>query len=182
MRDLILDMPERLQRILHFREIANAENYELTTIDRYLIRLIDTKLISKAPESRISEWERHLGLKSTGTLAMRRAYIRGVICGAGKLNEDTIRRIVRNLTGREVLIALADRVLKVQIISTSYEEILPYDNIVNALCLRLPAHIELQIIKYQSTWGDIKTKFMTWGDVKNVGTWGDISVSAPVEP
>ena len=37
-----------------------------------------------------------------------------------------------------------------------------------------PAHIEILIKLIFTTWGEIKERYSTWGDVLNRGTWENI--------
>ena len=143
MRKLIKELPPYWQEIPEMLAIQGALQAELLQIKSKADSIILDAFIDTASEERISQWEKKLTIVPTGSLKQRRLYLKSVIRGFGKLNEEKIKTIVSTLTGSSAAVRLEDGAILLTIAQPVYmgEDILL--SIDNALRPRLPAHLGL---------------------------------------
>lgn len=176
--DLLYNLPEMFQDIMFFYETLTAEGMNLTHAQRYLNRATNESLISKASKRRVEQWEEAIGLKSNGDLSQRKMFLKSLLRGQGKLNEEAVKLIVSAFTGNNCVVKFENSTLRVEIISPEPGEVFLYEDVIKALRPRVPAHIALDVVKCYMTWKDVKEKFATWGAAKNE-TWETFKAVLP---
>lgn len=136
---------------------------------------LDARIMT-ASAKRITEWEQDLGISSDGrTLDQRRQFIISIFRGSGKLNEARIKNIVNAFTGGSAIVTFRDGTLTVKVLPPNAGETYMFPDVEKALSVRVPAHLELQVVRYYSTWDDISRDFATWDDVRNnLANWNAV--------
>lgn len=136
---------------------------------------LDARIMTASAE-RITEWEQDLGILSEGrTLEQRRQFIISIFRGSGKLNEARIKNIVTAFTGGSAIVTFKDGTLTVKVLPPENGEMYMFNDVEKALSVRVPAHLELQVVRYYSTWDDISRDFATWDDVRNnLANWNAV--------
>jgi hypothetical protein len=175
---LIGYLPALYDGILEMEELLAAEDEQFSQLEPFLPRLVDESTISKADESRISEWEKLLQIVPTGTLAQRRMMVIATLRGQGKLNEQKIKEIVASFTGDEnAEVKLENSRLKIRIYPPGNGEIFIFPDVERALSPLIPAHISLKAERWYCTWDDIKTRKADWQTVSaDFADWHDIKM------
>lgn len=171
MSRLIEYLPEFLREIKEFKELFEAEDYEVDILYPSIESIFAEALIMYCSEERLSQWERALGVVPQGTVDERRYYIKALLRGNGKLNEQKIKSIVDAFTGGEAIVSFNNSVIVVKILPPNNGEVYRFPDVERALKPLVPAHLGLSVLRYYSTWGDIKNNYADWNTVSQAESW-----------
>ncbi len=166
MRELIKELPPYWWEIPEMVSIQNALQSELIELESGFDRIIWDTFIDTASEERISQWEKRLSIVPMGSLEQRRLYLKSVIRGFGKLNEEKIRSIVNALTGGDAIATFEDGVIIVKVLPPNNGSVFLFPDVERSLEPRKPAHLGLRVVRYYSTWGVIANRFADWQEVE----------------
>ena len=169
--------PQVIQSIEEFKAIANAEYPEFEDMEQAKNRVTDDAYLVTMSEERIAQWEHILGIVPIGGSSVedRRGTVTARIRGQGKLNTDTINRIVNAFTGGTATAWLADSVLHVEVTPPKDNRQYLFANIEQELRNKTPAHLGLNVYRNYYLWGEAKADFATWADLKEAfDTWEDV--------
>ncbi|MDI2588035.1 DUF2313 domain-containing protein [Psychrobacillus sp. NEAU-3TGS] len=180
--DLIQHLPDFLQDVLEFQVLFNAENIEIDRLNSSIQKGLLDVFIRTASIERITRLETFLRYKGEGTLEQRRSYLLALMQKGKKLNEPMIKEVAKTITGSDCIVSFfgsdelnnpepGQGVLLVQVLSPDSSKDYRYADIARALKPLAPAHIKLLVIKYFSTWEDIKNNFHDWNAVAAMKDW-----------
>lgn len=160
-------LPAYWQDSLEMKELQEALGDKVDELaDVIDSAYLDTRIMTASAE-RLTEWETDIGLASEGrTLDQRRKFILSLLRGSGKLNEAKINNIVNTFTGGTAVSVVRDGTLTVTITPPSLGETYLFPDVENALSVRVPAHLELKVVRHYSTWEDIRKTASSWGDLR----------------
>lgn len=172
MRELIQELPPYWHEVPEMRELQRVIQKMFEGIEAESDKILLDTFIDTASEERIVEWEKRLTITPEGTLEQRRLYLKAVIRGFGKLNEEKIKSIVNALTGGDAIVTFEAGVITVRVLPPNNGEIYLFPDVERAIEPRKPAHLGLSVVRYYSTWNDIRDNFNTWGALKDgLETW-----------
>lgn len=188
--DLLNYLPEFMQEIKEFKEIVQAENVVFNILSNDIEYFLNQLFIDSASPETVFRFENFLGIKGEGTLDQRKSYILALIKKGDKLNEKSIKTIVDTITGSEAIVTFyainevnspknGHAVLLVQVLSPDNNKDYKYDDIQRALQPLVPAHIDLMVIKYFSTWQNVKDNYLDWGAAAQAASWQEINDYIP---
>lgn len=167
MRNLINELPSYWHEVPEMKELQRVIQKLFEDIEIESDKILLDTFIDTASEERISEWEKCLTVIPKGTLEQRRLYLKAVIRGFGKLNEEKVKSIVNALTGGGAIVIFEAGVITVKVLPPNNGEVYLFPDIERALELRKPAHLGLNVVRYYSTWDIIENRFTTWGEIKS---------------
>lgn len=167
MANLMKLLPAYWQESMEMRELQRVLGDKVDELAEVIdSAYLDARIMTASAE-RLTEWETDIGLASEGrTLDQRRKFILSLLRGAGKLNEAKISNIVSTFTGGTAVSVFRDGTLTVTISAPSLGETYLFPDVENALSVRVPAHLILKVVRYYSTWGDIRSTASSWGDLR----------------
>lgn len=176
MGKLINYLPTYWHDSAEMQEILDSNEVEIDSLLADSKPIFIDNLILQASEERISGWERALQLTPLGTLEERRVYVLSVLMGIGKLNEKKIIDIVDIFTGGGgAIVTFANGVIDVKVLPPRNGEGFDFASIERSINKQRPAHLGLNVVRYYSTWGDIKEQFTSWQDVRDSKpSWRDV--------
>lgn len=172
--------PQAIQSILEFKAIVDGEHQEFTSVDEGLNQIILDAYLTTMSEERIKQWEKKLNIHplSNSTLSDRRETIIARIRGQGKLNTESINRIVNTFTGGKARSWIEDSTLHVEVTPPPGNKDYQFTNLKKELTSKIPAHLGFEIYRVYPTWGEVKTNNQDWLDVHiNYNTWDDVRVN-----
>lgn len=188
--DLISYLPSFMRDILEYKILLEAESIEL---DFFYNEVNKTRLdafIRTASIEKITRLEKFLRFKGEGSLDQRRTYLLALLQKGKKLNEGIIKDVANTITGSDCLVTFfgADELgnpmpnfalIQVQILSPDNNKDYRYEDIFRTLKPLVPAHIKLLVIRYFSTWGDVKDNFQDWNAVATMADWNAVKSYIP---
>ena len=169
--------PNIIQSISEFQAIIDAEHPEVTEFKGGIDRVISDAYLSTMSEERIKQWEKKLNIQPLvgSSISDRRETIIARIRGQGKLNTESINRIVNAFTGGTAKSWIKDSILHVEITLPEDNKSYQFANLKKELKSKLPAHIGFDIEQKYSTWEDINEKNQDWSEVRSdYATWYDV--------
>lgn len=180
--DLIKYLPIILQDVTEYNAIFQAENLEFDVLYGQINKSNLDVYIRTASIEKITRIESFLNYKGEGTLEQRRSYLLSLMQKGKELNESVIKEVANTITGSDCIVTFfgADEsnnplpgygLLQVQVLSPDNSKEYRYADIARALKPLAPAHIKLIVIKYFSTWSDVRTNFQDWNAVNNMESW-----------
>ena len=172
--------PQAIQSILEFQAIVDGEHQEFNGIDGGLNQIILDAYLTTMSEERIKQWEKRLNIQplSNSTLSDRRETIIARIRGQGKLNTESINRIVNTFTGGTAKSWIEDSILHVEITPAPGNKDYQFINLKQELVSKIPAHLGFEVYRVYPTWGEVKTNDQDWLGVHiNYDTWDDVRVN-----
>lgn len=183
--NLINYIPEYLRDIREFKLIMEGESQKFNELYFIKDKTLDMQFVDYMDIEAITRYENFLGIIGQGTLEQRRAYIRALYIKGDKLSEFSIKAVVKSITGGKALVKFfgGDEVLnpnpgqgtlRVQVLSPDPNINYKFDDIIRAIAPYMPAHIKLNLIKYFSTWGDIKQAYTDWQAIKKASNWEEL--------
>lgn len=172
--NLIKYLPHFLQEVREFQELFPPIDDEINILFPYIESLFAESIIMYCSEARIKEWEQNLGIVPTGTLDERRLYIKAMLRGNGKLNEAKIKSIVDAFTGGDAIVSFEDSTITVKILPPNNGEVYRFPDVERALKPLIPAHLGLSVVRFYSTWADIKNNYGSWENVASATDWNEI--------
>lgn len=177
--------PEVIKNIEEFRALMMTEGFEIDFLHSELEFILNEAYLLTMSESRVAEWEKRLQLLPSvdDTFEDRRDTIIATIRGSGKLNTALISSIVNAFTGGSAISYVKDSALIVKITPPPGNKQYRFENVVNVLKRKTPAHLGLRVERNYSTWGEIKTNFASWNTLNEHlnadgqgATWEDIKL------
>lgn len=184
-------VPDFISSAKEFTKIYETENLELDKAFASIEKTVSDMFILSASSEVITRIENFIGIKGQGTLEQRKYFIISLLAKGSKLNEKVIKGIANTITGSNCIVTFfgADELdnpypgyglLQVQVLSPDNQKDWRYEDIFRALKPLTPAHIKLLVIKYFSTWEDIKNNFVGWDAVAtNMEDWQTIKNYIP---
>lgn len=120
-------------------------------------------------ESRLAEWENALEIDvpENSTVEERRNVIIAKIRGQNKFNVSNIKSIVKAFTGGDAEVTVADGVISVKVLPPNNGQLYNQSALVWELKNKIPAHMQLNIERYYSTWGDVKNNETSWQSIRS---------------
>ena len=120
-------------------------------------------------ESRLAEWENALEIDvpENSTVEERRNVIIAKIRGQNKFNVSNIKSIVKTFTGGDAEVNIADGVISVKVLPPNNGQLYNQSALVWELKNKIPAHMQLNIERYYSTWGDVKNNETSWQGIRS---------------
>ena len=120
-------------------------------------------------ESRLAEWENALEIDvpENSTVEERRNVIIAKIRGQNKFNVSNIKSIVKTFTGGDAEVTVADGVISVKVLPPNNGQLYNQSALVWELKNKIPAHMQLNIERYYSTWGDVKNNETSWKSIRS---------------
>lgn len=173
---LMKHLPEYWHQNLEMQEILKrqCEEFKLYVLSQEPV--FTDSFILQASEDRIVEWEKKLGITGNGTLDERRQVIFSMLYSIRKLDEATIKELVRlNCSNADCNVRIKNSNIDVEVLPTSHNGYYNFANLNRVLNIKKPAHLGLKVYFYECTWGEIKKNFSTWNDVKTYGNWSDVN-------
>ena len=174
--------PQVLKDCRDIQSIILAEYPEFDLVAKAKDQVENEAFLDDMTEGRIAQWEKLLGLSvlPTYTLDERRRIIEGKLRDPGKLNETVIQQIVSTMTNGTAEVSFADGVLTVEITPSANDGLDLYPNVDQALEVRMPAHIWLNVTRKLATWQTLLDNEDTWGDVKShYSSWRYVKTIVP---
>lgn len=189
---LIEYLPEYLQDIKEFKLIMEAESQKFNELYFTKDKTLDMQFVDYMDIEAITRYENFLGIVGEGTLEQRRSYIRALYSKGDKLSENSIKAVVKSITGGKALIKFfggdealnpnpGQGTLRVQVLSPDMNINYKFDDIIRAIAPYMPAHIKLNLIKYFATWGDISEAYTDWQAIKEASSWQELYNYIPPE-
>lgn len=172
--NLIRYLPHFMQEVREYQELFPPIDDEINILYPYIESIFAETIIMYCSEARIEEWERNLKIVPAGTLEERRLYIKAVLRGNGKLNEAKIKSIVDAFTGGDATVTFENSTIIVKILPPNNGEIYRFPDVERALKPLIPAHLNLSVIRFYSTWKDIKNNYGSWNMVASATDWNEI--------
>jgi hypothetical protein len=169
-------LPEYWHSNVEMQEILKrqCEEFKLYVLSQEPV--FTDSFILQASENRVVEWEKKLGITANGTLDERRQVIFGMLYSIRKLDEATIKELVKlNCSNADCNVRIKNSNIDVEVLPTSHNDYYNFANLNRVLNIKKPAHLGLKVYFYECTWGEIKKNFSTWNDVKTYGNWSDVN-------
>lgn len=174
--DLMRYVPHVYRKFDEFKPIMEAGDLELDLLYPAIESIFTDSIIMYCSEERLSEWEKALGIIPSGTVEERRYFLKAFMRGTGKLNEAKIKSIVEAFTGGEAIVTFIekDSLIDVKVMPPNNGEVFRFPDVERALKPLIPAHLQLSVTRFYSTWGDIKNNFADWNDVMQFKDWNEV--------
>ncbi len=172
--NLIEYLPQYLQDIKEFNIIFDSEDIQLDILFPLIESIFNERLIMQCSEERLSQWEKALGATPKGTVEERRYFVKALLRGGGKLNENKIKSIVEAFTNGDCIVTFESSIINVRVLPPDNGEVYRFPDVERALQPLIPAHIGLNVMRYYSTWGDIRNNFSSWETVSKKASWGSV--------
>lgn len=177
--ELIKYLPEFLREFTEFKELFKAEDSEFDMLSPSVDNIFSESTIKYCSENSIKEWEQALGIKPNGTLEQRRLFLLAMLRGQGKLNEAKIASIVEAFTGGDAITSFANSVITVKVLPPNNGEIYLFPDVERALKPLIPTHLGLIVMRFYSTWSDIKLNITSWESVSQTADWQAVKSYIP---
>lgn len=177
--DRMLDYyPKAIQQILEFQALINTEGFEVDFLSDEINVSVNEAYLSTMGEDRIVSWEKLLGIihGADETLTDRRDTIIARIRGQGKLNTTLINSIVGAFTGGTAISYIKDSVLYVKITPPPDNKQYKFNNVVQELSKKIPAHLGIAVTRNYATWGEIRDNFADWNAINQLTSWEDLMI------
>lgn len=172
---LIEYLPPYLHDVVELQEVFPPIDDEIAILYPHIESIFDEAIIANCSEERIREWEHDLHIIPMGTIDERRYFIKAMLRGGGKLNEEKIKSVVNAFTdGGSARVSFEDSTIIVQVLPPNNGEVYRFPDVERALKPLIPAHLNLSVVRYYNTWDDIKQNFNSWDDVVQTGSWDDV--------
>ena len=72
------------------------------------------------------------------------------------------------------MVSFENSVINVKVLPPNNGEVYRFPDVERALKPLVPAHLGLSVMRYYSTWGDIKNNFGSWDTVERSENWNEI--------
>ncbi len=175
-------LPEYLHDIREFKLIMKAESERFNDFYFKSDKSVDFQFVNSMPVETLQRYETFLGVVGEGTVEQRRAYIRALYSKGVKLSETSIKAIVKSITGGKAVIKFftggealnpnpGQGTLRVQVLSPDPTINYKFDDIIRAIAPYMPVHIKLELLRYFSTWEDIKEAYLDWNAINQAESW-----------
>lgn len=183
-------VPEFISEIDKFKAIYDNENITLDKLYANIEKIKDDVFITSASNEAIERIESFINIKGQGTLEQRKNYLKSLIQKGNKLNESSIKDIVKTITGSDCIITFfaanetdgkgeGNSLLRVEVLSPDNEKDYRYDDIARTLTPLVPCHIRLSVIKFFASWDDVKINHADWNSLLSLGSWKAVNQCIP---
>lgn len=174
--ELITYYPRYYRDVLEMRAILESHGMIADELEENIEQSYYNTFVDLMDDEALADFESflHIPPDSTKTLEERRYYVKGLLAGRGKLNETMIKSVVKSFTGGECLVTFAGSVVTVRIFPPDGGEGFRFEDVEAVLKPLMPAHLGLEIVRFYSTWGNIKNNYTDWAEVKAEDNWTDI--------
>lgn len=169
--------PEIVKKIKEFPAMVQAKCPEMGFLSEERTKILNNAWMLTMDETRVKQWERLLGIVPLpdSTLEDRRETIAARVYGGYKLNTESIRAIVNIFTQSGCRSYFRDSTIYVIIYPPSGDKTYKFENIENELWRRVPAHLNLNVSRSYSTWGDVNNHHASWNTLYNeYNNWEDV--------
>lgn len=169
--------PEIVKKIKEFPAMVQAKCPEMGFLSEERVKILNNAWMLTMDETRVKQWERLLGIVPLpdSTIEDRRETIAARVYGGYKLNTESIRAIVNIFTQSGCRSYFRDSTIYVIIYPPSGDKTYKFENIENELWRRVPAHLNLNVSRSYSTWGDVNNHHASWNTLYNeYNNWEDI--------
>ena len=169
--------PEIVKKIKEFPAMVQAKCPEMGFLSEERVKILNNAWMLTMDETRVKQWERLLGIVPLpdSTLEDRRETIAARVYGGYKLNTESIRAIVNIFTQSGCRSYFRDSTIYVIIYPPSGDKTYKFENIENELWRRVPAHLNLNVSRSYSTWGDVNNHHASWNTLYNeYNNWEDV--------
>lgn len=169
--------PEIIKKIKEFPAMVQAKCPEMGFLSKERVKILNNAWMLTMDETRVKQWERLLGIVPLpdSTLEDRRETIAARVYGGYKLNTESIRAIVNIFTQSGCRSYFRDSTIYVIIYPPSGDKTYKFENIENELWRRVPAHLNLNVSRSYSTWGDVNNHHASWNTLYNeYNNWEDV--------
>lgn len=181
--------PEVIKAIREFQILIKTQSLQVEDLHAELTKLLGNAYIDTADETRIADWERVLGITPLPQgdddfdtwVSDRRETILARLYSSQKLNTKSISDIVQIFTGGTAASYFRDGVIYVLISPPKNNKQYKFENVVQELGRKIPAHIMFQVDRAYSTWLQCNENNATWGDVmNNFANWEEVLLWTPL--
>lgn len=170
-------LPEFLRDIREFKVILNTESIQYSQLMYSINKNLNNNFLDTMTIEVIERLEKFLGVIGEGTLEQRRNYLRALFKKGEKLNEASIRTIIKTITGSEAIIKFytgseieapfqGQGTLSIRVLSPDTSVNYRFEDVARTIVPLMPAHIKLELIKYFATWADIRNSYSSWETLK----------------
>lgn len=177
--DIIKYLPDVLKEITEYKAICDAEDAEIDMLYPSIDNIFSESTIMYCSEFRLNEWEQALKITPKGTVEQRRLFLLAKLRSQGKLNERKIESIVDAFTGGDTIVEFENSTFTVKVLPPNNGGIYLFPDVERALKPLMPAHLNLVVIRFYSTWDDIKLNFASWSSISNLSDWGAVKNYIP---
>ena len=148
--------PEVIKAILEFQSIINSEAPEIESINQGVQRVLDDAYLNTMSEDRLKQWEKILDIPALSSpLERRREAVIARIIGQGKLNTESINRIVKVFTGGTANSWIKNNTLYVEVTPPPGSKDYEFDTLKRELTRKIPAHLGFKVERNYYTWGQV---------------------------
>lgn len=170
--------PEVIRQILEFQALMKTEGFEIDLLKQDIDLAYNEAYLSTMSESRVASWEKALKItpNSDDSLQDRRDTIISRIRGQGKLNTNLIDSIVGAFTEGTAVSHIENGVLYVKVSPPPNNKLYKFDNVVQELRNKVPAHLDISVTRNYSTWNDIAVNFADWNSVSKLTDWEEFKL------
>jgi len=165
-------IPAYLRGIRELYTIADVFDYYIEEIYDAIVDGVYEKLVSYASEERIAQWEKLLETAPAGTLTERRNVLRSIMRKNRKLDEETVKNMVKVITGGTVYMDFFDSTVIIRVKNAENPQ--GFTEAERVLAKALPAHLMLSMRTFYPTWNDVKNSYGAWGDVSTISSWAEL--------
>lgn len=175
--------PEVIKSIKEFQILIESQSKKVGELHEGLTSIMENAFIETSDASRISQWEKTLGITPSpkgdqddaAWLESRRDVVLARLYQTEKLNTKSIGNIVRIFTGGASESWLIDDTIYIKIYPSENGKTFNLDSIISELKQKCPAHLNMVVYETYTTWNTVKSHFSTWGDIKNeADTWNAV--------
>lgn len=174
--------PEVIKAIKDFKELIEAEAFEIEEMHEELTKLLANAYISTADEPTIAKWEKFLGItpleQGEDTLETwisdRRETVLARLYYTEKMNTKSIADVVKIFTGGEARSYFRDGVIYVLISPPKNSKRYKFENVEQELQKKTPAHLILNVQRNYYSWEQVKDTYVTWDTVMDVPNWEEV--------
>lgn len=182
--------PEVIKAIREFQALIKVQSVQVEDIHNELVKMLENAYISTADAATIEKWEKFLNITplSQGDddyetwINDRRATILARLYTVEKLNTDSISNIVSIFTGGTAKSYFKDGTIHVLIEPPKGSNLYKFDNVVQEIGKKIPAHLAFEVKRNYQTWGEINDKHLNWFAVRsNYADWNSVLYNIPKE-
>lgn len=176
--------PDVLKSILEYQAIMYTEGAEIDLLKERTEQLVNDAYMETMGEERTRQWEKVFGITPSpdSTLQDRRNVILARRRGVGKLNSKKIESIVNAFTKGSAITLFRNGVIIVRVLPPPNNEQYRFPDVENELRRRRPAHLDLEVSKYYSSWLEVATEFTDWNDLlASFASWKEVKEYVPDE-
>lgn len=176
--------PLVIQRLLEFQALCHAYGLAFDMLQSDINLAMNDAYLSTMSKERIVQWEVALGIipNATDSIEDRRDAVIARFRGGNKLNTQAINDIVGAFTGGTANSWFKGSTIYVEVTPPPTSKQYVFSNIEREFKRRVPAHLNINVSRNYSTWGEIQENFATWQSVKSqFATWEDVKLYVPVQ-